>query len=158
MSGRPSQALYKPECPPAHITDSIEFFWNKPYKNEALLRQKYLTESLNPHEIAALFTSSKQTIVGYLRHYNIPLRSIDTRLGPLRYGEKKRRYAVTQNQRQAKALQIIASMRAQNMSYESIASALNSMELPAMKKGATWHGMSVYRLLKRKNIPETTKR
>lgn len=116
-------------------------------KQEFFLRQKYLNEKLSVKEIASLTSSARQTVMAYLKKYDIPLRASDTRLGPPRYGERKLNGRIHAHQGQVQIIHKIQSMRAKNMSYENVAKALNAMKIPSMKKGAKWHGMSIYRTL-----------
>ena len=145
MVGRP---LYKTTFFPPNNYVVISSIKHIPLvKQEFFLRQKYLEERLSVRKIAALTFSARQTVMAYLKKYDIPLRATDTRLGPPRYGERKVNGKIQAHKGQAQVIQKIQSMRAKNMSYENIANALNSMNIPTMKKDAKWHGMSVRRIV-----------
>lgn len=48
----------------------------KKYKNKDWLYQKYVKEGLSTHEIAKVCKANSQTIVNWLRKFNIPVRTL----------------------------------------------------------------------------------
>ena len=146
MVGRP---LYKTTFFPPNNYVVISSIKHIPLvKQKFFLRQKYLDEKLSVKEIATLTFSARQTVMAYLKKYDIPLRASDIRLGPPRYGERKVNGRVQIHQGQSQVIQKIQAMRANNMSYQNIAKVLNAMNIPTAKKGAKWHGMSVSRIIR----------
>ncbi len=148
-SGRLSRSLYEQAFPPLYIIDSIQFYWNSPYKDEDLLRQKYLAEGMNPRQIARLFFSSRQCIMKYLELYNIPIREEDRKLGPLSFGERRHYGRLTSHITENMNIEKVKSLREQGFSYQSIANIFNSLKIPTKSKKAIWYAKTIRSLVLR---------
>jgi hypothetical protein len=130
---------------------NIEFLWQRLYKSEAFLRQKYLVEGLSTREIAAGTFSVRSTIVQALKSFNIPLRPADVahqiNKGQLAYGKKLVQRREQDHQRELKHIAKMIELRQQGFGYHKIAAMLNSMGIPT-KNRKKWHATTVMNILR----------
>jgi hypothetical protein len=129
---------------------NIEFLWQRLYKSEAFLRQKYLVEGLSTREIAAGTFSVRSTIVRALKEFNIPLRTADAahqmNKGQLGYGEKLVENRESGHRRELQHIVKMTELRRRGFSYHKIAAIFNSMGIPT-KNRKKWHATTVMKIL-----------
>ncbi len=135
-----------------YLFDTIEFYWNKPYKYKNFLHQKYVVEELSAAEIAAQTSSVKSTVLKYLKLHGIPLRKSghQIRKARLAYGEKLRQRKVLAHQKEQDIIAKIKDLRAKGYSYEKIAEVLNTMEVATKTRKGKWHRKTIWEILNRK--------
>lgn len=132
------------------------------FKNRDFLYQKYVVEGLHPKQIAREIFSSRQSVYRYLRHFNIPIREIDTVRGfHTAYGVATKGFRITANRTELAIIERIKDLRGQGYSYDKIAHHLTTMGIPTKQRKGSWKSNSVRRILMRaesgKPIPvETT--
>ena len=135
--------------PPALFSIYKPFKLDSLFKDKAFLHQKYSLEKLSCQEIAKEISSSRTTVLKWLKIFEIPVRR--TREGPqkssLPYGKKMiQRSEVNFVQEQSNILKM-KELRSQGFSYWKIADILNTMKIPTKTSRGRWQARTVQRIL-----------
>lgn len=87
------------------------------FRQEFFLRQKYVIEGLSARQIASQIFSARSTVLKYLKHYKIPLRTEDEALkfnkGQLAYGERLLNGRIRYHKRELKLISELNKLRNQ---------------------------------------------
>lgn len=116
-------------------------------KQESFLRAKYETEGLSPKEIADLTFSSRSTIVKYLETHGIALRAEDRFCGTLPYGKRWKQRQIVINTREHDAICKAKDLRSHGLSFDKIASVMNTMGLKTKTGRAKWYAKTIRDIL-----------
>lgn len=112
-------------------------------KQESFLRTKYEIEGLSPKEIADLTFSSRSTIVKYLEAFGIALRDEDRFCGTLPFGKRWKQRQIVLNVREQSAIEKAKELRNQGLSFDKIASIMNTMGVRTKTGRTKWYAKTV---------------
>ena len=137
-----------------YVPDFTRISTPRAFKNEILLRQKFLTEGLTATQIAREFSSSKTTIKAYLRRYNIKRKiPCGKHQQNLALGERMVKGRVRPHKGELKILESILAMhQKEGLSPTSIARVLNVMKIPTKRQGKKWDHSVIIHILRRKGV------
>ena len=125
------------------------------YKDKSFLQEKYVQNRLSPAQIARLTFSSRQSIMKYLRTFEIPLRPEDSRISKaLPFGMKRVGLKVVASRGELAAISLMRALRARGLSYDDTASELNKRRVQTKRANAKWYASSVRKVLMRPTIKE----
>ena len=116
-------------------------------KQESFLRAKYEVEGLSPKEIADLTFSSRSTIVKYLNASNIALREEDRFCGTLPFGKRWKGRMVAIDARERSVIEKAKQLRNEGLSFEKIATVMNTMRIRTRTGKAPWYAKTVRDIL-----------
>ena len=116
------------DFPPHQLLNTIEFRTRPLFRDPVFLGQKYIVDGLPMEEIGAQTFSSGRTVRKHLLVNKIPLRPEDQRsTGPLPFGKKWKNHRVAAHRREQDTIARMTRLRADGLSYDKIASAMNAM-------------------------------
>jgi hypothetical protein len=146
---RPFARLTRAQRPlDAGLLVSIPLCSTPKFKDTDFLRQKYIEEGLFANEIAKEISSSRSTVLKYLRHFGIPLRPRDeknkSRAG---FGEAWRKHQLLLHRREQGIIEKMQSLCAEGLSYAKIADVLNAWGIPTKTRKGKWSGKQVHQIL-----------
>ena len=136
----------------------ITTYRTSPEPSEAILKQKYIEESLSVENVGKKLSCSKLKIKRLLKKHNIPLRephkgqkgSWNT------YGKKKYKGQSVVHNLELRTIETIKKMYSEEgLSLKAIARLLDSMQIPTKKRGKGWHISVIVDILKREKVYKT---
>lgn len=136
--------------PQSEVAKIIRFGPSLEYKNRDFLYQKYVIEGLTCQEIADLISSSRTTVLKYLKEFEISVRRQgvnSNRKRGLPYGSKVRAKEEAEHKRELENVKKMRELRGKGYSYWKIAEIFNSMKIPTKTKRGKWHAKTIQQIL-----------
>ena len=124
------------------------------FKDEAVLRQKFLIDGLSSAYIAKEFGCSQTAVRDNLRKYGIRKNTPNGKhKNTLKLGEKMVKGRVVPHKAELRTLETIYTMHTkEKLSPNSIAKILNTMRVPTKRQGKEWSRNLIINILNRKGI------
>lgn len=112
-----------------------------------------MLEGYSAAEISREIASSRSAVLKYLKHFQIPLRPVDSKnKSRMAYGEAWRDRETQRNLREYVAISKMRVLRSQGLSYGKIAGVLNTMGIPTKTRKGAWSGKQVHQILIRTGL------
>ena len=119
----------------------------------ALLKQKYLENSLSIREIANEFSCSKTRIRDQLLKHNIPLRQPYKRYNKwYAYGKQQVGGKTIDHKGEQRTIATIKQIYSAGVSTSAIARFLNTMKIPTKQQGKGWHQNTIAKILRLEGV------
>lgn len=137
--------------PLVQVAKFFDFSVTPTFKDREFLHQKYVVERLSPREISELISSSRSTVVKYLKKLEIPLRAEEEAKtkSQLGFGEKWGKRQVQSNKREQELILKMQKLRTEGLSYGKIADVLNAWGIPTKTNKGKWSAKQVHQILER---------
>ncbi len=140
------------ELPPTQVHKRIQFSAPELFKDRDFLHQKYVIERHSTSEIAALVSSSRTTVMKYLKLHGIPIRESGKNLRLVRsvgFGKRITKQGVVTSNKEMALVGKMQSLRAEGLSYWKIADVFNAWGIPTKTKKGKWSSKTIHEILKR---------
>jgi DNA-binding CsgD family transcriptional regulator len=135
------------------MTDIIDYSWFPPFKNTALLHQKYVQETQSLEQIASELKCSTQTVRKHLKMAGVKIRPLPhLRIPKGAQSKKISGLGKVIDLNEQRITQTILEYRRLGMSSQKIADIMNQMGIPPRFKAKSWHYRTVHRVIQQNGL------
>jgi hypothetical protein len=124
------------------------------YKDASFLHQKYVVDRFSTEEIAKQISSSRPTILKWLKKHEIAVRPAgsNVRRRNLAYGLRLKRRKEIPHKREQKIIEKMKKLRAKGLSYWKIAAAFNDLKIPTKSRNTKWRARTIQKIILKNSL------